>query len=49
MERVDYRRQVRSDVWHWHPSCPKWPTKAFECSDTAPTSGHRCKECGGFE
>ena len=45
MGRVDYRRAVRTLVWHWNPNCENWPTKAYEVSKEPPANGHKCKEC----
>jgi hypothetical protein len=41
----DYRRAIRTEIWHWNPACPKWPAKNFECSHAEPKNGTRCKEC----
>ena len=46
MDRQDYRRTVGTDVWHWNPSCPKWPDKAFECTGAKPVTGKECQQCG---
>ena len=47
MERIeDYRRAVGTDLWHKSPHCPNWPTQAFECSRTRPSSGRDCDACG---
>lgn len=49
MDQLDYRRAVGSDVWHWNSNCPAWPTKAYECRSSKPTSGSDCKQCNGQE
>ena len=46
MGEKDYRRAVGTDVWHWNPNCVKWPTKAYGCTQTEPSAGTKCKECG---
>ncbi|MFW5734257.1 MAG: hypothetical protein ACOCWR_04265 [Oceanidesulfovibrio sp.] len=42
-----YRRKRGSDVWHWSPSCPHWPTSDFEefVIRGRPPSGLLDKEC----
>jgi len=47
MERLEYRRGVQTQVRHWNPNCPKWPTKAYELAREPPLNGDKCKECSG--
>jgi len=46
MMRVDYRKAVKTDVWHWDIHCREWPTKAFLCTYDKPATDELCKECG---
>jgi hypothetical protein len=49
MVRVDYRKAIQTDVWHWDSNCLKWPAKAFVCSYDKPTTGKLCNECSGSQ
>lgn len=48
MERIDYRRAVGTDVWHWNPNCPNWPKQTFECTRHKPVTGEDCQQCGNL-
>jgi hypothetical protein len=41
----EYRRQVRSRIWHWRLSCRDYPVRNFEISKTKPTTGELCTRC----
>ena len=43
---AEYRRAVGTQVWHWKPTCPDYPTQNFEISNEKPTTGEPCPECG---
>jgi len=46
MARLDYRKAVKTDVWHWNFNCRQWPDKAFQCTYEKPAADELCKECG---
>jgi len=39
-----YRRRRGTDVWHFMPQCPDWPTLDFRES-SSPAAGNVCAEC----
>ena len=41
----EYRRAVRSRVWHWKPACTDYPAKNFEITEAKPLTGSLCSQC----
>lgn len=45
-----YRRRLKSDTWHWEPTCRWWPLKAFVEKDlTKRPKGDLCNGCRAIE
>lgn len=42
---TEYRRRLKSDVWHFATTCQHWPQRAFKSTSIKPRSGELCNEC----
>ncbi len=49
MERLNYRRQYKSDTWHWCRNCPDWPKEDYTIRHYRPTRGRLCEKCRKLE
>jgi hypothetical protein len=43
--KVEFRRNIGSDIWHWCENCSDWPMSNYESSHLKPTSGEYCDQC----
>ena len=42
---VEYRRAIRTEVWHWNPQCQEWPSRTFEIRKAQPFAELLCERC----
>jgi hypothetical protein len=45
---LEYRRNIGTETWHWHPDCSWWPgTSPYDRTDHLPTVDARayCNQC----
>lgn len=44
---MEYRREARFPIWHFHPECSRWPPDSFNIiiAQKLPSDFELCKEC----